>query len=94
MVGYGQKYPQRVHHGGSSLSSIDQHPTRIACGDGTPYLHYKQSKNPLIGAVFGGHDINDVYADSRAQFVNSELTTYIKAPLVGLLAYFKAHPIR
>ncbi|XP_026410237.1 endoglucanase 4-like [Papaver somniferum] len=95
MVGYGQKYPQRIHHRGSSLPSIDQHPNRIACSDGTPYYTTDESnRNPLIGAVIGGPDMNDVYADSRAQFVNSEPTTYINAPLVGLLAYFKARPVR
>ncbi|KAI3927062.1 hypothetical protein MKW92_049557 [Papaver armeniacum] len=95
MVGYGQKYPQRIHHRGSSLPSIDQHPNSIACSDGTPYYTTDESnRNPLIGAVIGGPDMNDVYADSRAQFINSEPTTYINAPLVGLLAYFKAHPVR
>ncbi|KAI3971380.1 hypothetical protein MKX01_008224 [Papaver californicum] len=60
MVGYGQKYPQRIHHRGSSLPSIDQHPNRIVC----------------VGAVSGGPDTNDVYADPRAQFVNSDFRAF------------------
>ncbi|XP_030933032.1 endoglucanase 4-like isoform X2 [Quercus lobata] len=92
MVGYGKKFPQRIHHRGSSLPSINQQPGPIDCKGGTPYF---SSNNPnpnlLIGAVVGGPDIKDSYNDSRADFVQSEPTTYINAPLVGLLAYFKTH---
>lgn len=60
MVGYGNKFPQRIHHRGSSLPSMDQHPQHIECKAGTPYF---LSKNPnpnlLVGAVVGGPDIED-----------------------------------
>lgn len=92
MVGYGNKFPNRIHHRGSSVPSIDQNPKQMKCKDGTPYF---ESPNPnpnlLIGAVVGGPDINDQYTDSRADFKTSEPTTYINAPLVGLLAYFAQH---
>ncbi|GAV77571.1 Glyco_hydro_9 domain-containing protein [Cephalotus follicularis] len=92
MVGYGNKFPQRIHHRGSSLPSMDQHPQHIDCQGGSSYF---SSNNPnpnlLIGALTGGPDINDSYADSRADFVHSEPTTYINAPLVGVLAHFKSH---
>ncbi|GAB4825963.1 hypothetical protein Ancab_008831 [Ancistrocladus abbreviatus] len=93
MVGYGSKYPQYIHHRGSSIPSIDQHPQHIDCLEGTTYFS-SSSPNPnvLVGAVVGGPDINDHYDDSRADFAHSEPTTYINAPLVGLLAFFKAHP--
>lgn len=93
MVGYGPRFPQRIHHRASSLPSIDQHPGHIDCKEGTPYFE-SQNPNPnlLLGAVVGGPDINDWYADSRDDFVHSEPTTYINAPLVGVLAYFKSHP--
>ncbi|KAJ1384580.1 Six-hairpin glycosidase superfamily [Sesbania bispinosa] len=93
MVGYGSKYPQRIHHRGSSLPSIDQFPGHIDCKGGSSYFD-TQNPNPnlLIGAVVGGPDITDSYTDSRADFVHSEPTTYINAPLVGVLAYFKSHP--
>ncbi|GAB4825967.1 hypothetical protein Ancab_008835 [Ancistrocladus abbreviatus] len=93
MVGYGSKYPQYIHHRGSSIPSIDQHPQYIDCLEGTTYFS-SSSPNPnvLVGAVVGGPDINDHYNDSRADFAHSEPTTYINAPLVGLLAFFKAHP--
>ncbi|KAG8652815.1 endoglucanase 4 [Manihot esculenta] len=93
MVGYGQKYPQRIHHRASSLPSVDQRLGRVDCQGGSTYFRSdKPNPNLLIGAVVGGPDLKDSYADSRADFVNSEPTTYINAPLVGLLAYFSSHP--
>ncbi|XP_077234391.1 endoglucanase 8-like [Tasmannia lanceolata] len=92
MVGFGTKFPQRIHHRGSSLPSITQHPAHIECKEGTPYyLTPNPNPNLLIGAVVGGPNITDGYPDSRAFFIESEPTTYINAPLVGLLAYFKSH---
>ncbi|XP_042485086.1 endoglucanase 8-like [Macadamia integrifolia] len=92
MVGYGEKFPFRIHHRGSTLPSMDQHPDHIACKDGTPYF-VSQNPNPnlLTGAVVGGPYPNDTYPDSRSLFTQSEPTTYINAPLVGVLAFFKAH---
>ncbi|KAK9292398.1 hypothetical protein L1049_020365 [Liquidambar formosana] len=76
MVGFGQKFPQRIHHRGSSLPSTTQHPERIDCQGGTPYfLSYNPNPNLLIGAVVGGPDIDDSYPDSRANFTQSEPTT-------------------
>nr|QCQ73719.1 endo-(1,4)-beta-D-glucanase [Litchi chinensis] len=92
MVGYGKNFPKRIHHRASSLPSIDKHPRHIDCKGGSSYF---ESNNPnpnlLTGAVVGGPDIKDSYADSRADFVHSEPTTYINAPFVGLLAYFKSN---
>ncbi|KAL5746046.1 hypothetical protein ACOSP7_027192 [Xanthoceras sorbifolium] len=92
MVGYGKMFPQRIHHRGSSLPSIDEHPQHIDCKGGSSYLDSSNpNQNLLTGAVVGGPDIKDSYADSQADFVHSEPTTYINAPLVGLLAYFKSN---
>ncbi|XP_010264196.1 PREDICTED: endoglucanase 8-like [Nelumbo nucifera] len=94
MVGYGKKFPQRIHHRASSIPSVDKHPAQISCKDGTQYyLSNDPNPNLLTGAVVGGPDSNDKYSDSRALFVQSEPTTYINAPLVGLLAYFKSSPV-
>ncbi|KAK8562950.1 hypothetical protein V6N13_018498 [Hibiscus sabdariffa] len=92
MVGYGDKFPQKIHHRGSSLPSVSQHPQHIDCDGGDSYF-WSNNPNPnyLTGAVVGGPDIQDQYSDSRVNFVHSEPTTYINAPLVGLLAYFKTH---
>ncbi|XP_043718085.1 endoglucanase 4-like [Telopea speciosissima] len=94
MVGYGKKFPQRIHHRASSLPSMNQHPQQINCKGGSPY-YSSNNPNPnlLIGAVVGGPDSDDSYADSRPNFVQSEPTTYINAPFVGLLAYFKSNPL-
>jgi len=61
----------------------------MACKEGTPYFN-SSSANPnlLIGAVVGGPGEDDAYEDDRADFRKSEPTTYINAPLVGVLAYF------
>nr|CAB3457677.1 unnamed protein product [Digitaria exilis] len=93
MIGYGDRYPQRIHHRASSLPSIKDHPQRIACKEGTPYYNSSGSNpNPLIGAVVGGPGEDDVYEDDRADFRKSEPTTYINAPLVGVLAFLVDNP--
>ncbi|XXG67385.1 hypothetical protein AAC387_Pa06g0744 [Persea americana] len=92
MVGYGDKFPQKIHHRASSLPSMDNHPDHIDCKGGTPYFQ-SQDPNPnlLIGAVVGGPNATDGYPDSRDLFQQSEPTTYINAPFVGALAFFKSH---
>ncbi|GMP69953.1 hypothetical protein CsSME_00029020 [Camellia sinensis var. sinensis] len=91
MVGYGNKFPRYIHHRGSSLPSIDKHPEHINCEDGRSYFaSNRPNPNLLIGAIIGGPDINDSYNDSRANPAHSEPTTYINAPVVGILAYFKS----
>ncbi|ONK56125.1 uncharacterized protein A4U43_C10F4380 [Asparagus officinalis] len=91
MVGYGDKFPQRIHHRASSLPSMDVHPEKITCKGGTPfYLSSQPNPNLLVGAIVGGPDEDDQYLDLRSMFTQSEPTTYINAPMVGLLAYFHA----
>ncbi|MFS8028707.1 putative cellulase [Helianthus anomalus] len=93
MVGYGARYPQRIHHRGSSLPSVRAHPAHIGCKAGSRYfLSPDPNPNVLVGAVVGGPNTTDAFPDSRPFFQESEPTTYINAPLVGLLAYFAAHP--
>ncbi|CAA0831275.1 Endoglucanase 8 [Striga hermonthica] len=93
MVGYGPRYPQRIHHRASSLPSLAAHPQRIGCKAGSRYfLSPNPNPNLLLGAVVGGPDSSDAFPDSRPFSQQSEPTTYINAPLVGLLAYFSAHP--
>ncbi|XP_027916175.1 endoglucanase 8-like [Vigna unguiculata] len=93
MVGYGPRYPQRIHHRASSLPSVGLHPARIGCKAGSRYF-FSPNPNPnvLVGAVVGGPSNNtDSFPDSRPFFQQSEPTTYINAPLVGLLAFFSGH---
>ncbi|KAH9647598.1 Endoglucanase 8 [Citrus sinensis] len=68
MVGYGQKFPQRIHHRGSTLPSIDKYPKRLKCHDGDEFFETKDPNlNVLTGAIVGGPDINDKFEDDRSQ---------------------------
>ncbi|KAM7521452.1 hypothetical protein LguiA_011354 [Lonicera macranthoides] len=88
MVGYGPRYPQRIHHRGSSLPSVAAHPAKIQCSSGFGIMK-SESPNPniLVGAVVGGPDEHDRFPDQRSDYYQSEPATYINAPLVGSLAY-------
>ena len=90
MVGFGQKYPQHVHHRGSSLPSIRAHPGHIACNEGMQQYFNSGSPNPnvLVGAIVGGPDNRDNFADARNNYQQSEPATYINAPFVGAVAFF------
>lgn len=88
MVGYGPRYPQRIHHRGSSLPSVASHPAKIQCSSGFNFMN-SQSPNPNIhvGAIVGGPDQHDRFPDQRSDYEQSEPSTYMNAPLVGALAY-------
>ncbi|KAK7385250.1 hypothetical protein VNO78_30964 [Psophocarpus tetragonolobus] len=89
MVGYGAKFPQKIHHRGSTLPSMAMHPQHLGCRDGDQYFKSdKPNLNMLTGAVVGGPAGNDSFQDSRYNPGETEPTTYINAPFVGLLAYF------
>ncbi|CAM8973366.1 unnamed protein product [Rhodiola kirilowii] len=88
MVGYGARYPLRIHHRGSSLPSVAAHPAKLQCKYGFNLMN-SQSPNPnvLVGAIVGGPDKNDLFPDQRSDYEQSEPSTYMNAPLVGALAY-------
>ncbi|XP_047176471.1 endoglucanase 17-like [Vigna umbellata] len=88
MVGYGGRYPRRIHHRGSSLPSMGVHPGKIQCRAGFSVMN-SQSPNPniLVGAIVGGPDQHDRFPDERSDYEQSEPATYINSPLVGALAY-------
>ncbi|XP_010522801.1 PREDICTED: LOW QUALITY PROTEIN: endoglucanase 17-like [Tarenaya hassleriana] len=95
MVGYGPKYPRRIHHRGSSaggggpLPSVATHPGKIQCHEGFAFMNSQSPNfNVLVGAVIGGPDLHDRFPDDRADYEQSEPATYINAPLVGALSYF------
>ncbi|CAH1443562.1 unnamed protein product [Lactuca virosa] len=92
MVGFGDRYPTHLHHRGSSVPSVRDHPDRISCDAGHRYFN-SGSPNPniLVGAIVGGPDRNDNYADDRSNYIQSEPATYINAPFVGAAAFFSAH---
>ena len=90
MVGYGARYPQRIHHRASSMPSVAAHPAHIGCQEGYRSYLNAAGPNPNVhtGAVVGGPDENDAFPDDRADYARSEPVTYTNAPLVGCLAYF------
>ncbi|KAL5203178.1 hypothetical protein ABZP36_014130 [Zizania latifolia] len=60
------------------MPSVRAHPGRISCDAGFRYLHSGEpNPNVLVGAVLGGPDARDAFADNRDN-----------APLVGVLAFF------
>ncbi|ERM99695.1 hypothetical protein AMTRI_Chr11g158360 [Amborella trichopoda] len=88
MVGYGDKFPQHIHHRGSSLPSITINTQRIGCDAGFQSLKDSNpNPNLLLGAIVGGPDKFDSFTDDRNNYAQTEPTTYINAPLVGPLAY-------
>lgn len=62
MVGYGKKFPQSIHHRGSTLPSIAKYPKRIKCHDGDKFFKRQDPNlNVLTGAIVWGPDINGNY---------------------------------
>ncbi|CAI5465268.1 unnamed protein product [Closterium sp. Yama58-4] len=66
MVGFGEKYPTRVHHRAASITSKHVDPTPFDCATGQ---RFKVSKYPnpnvLVGAIVGGPARDDSYLDDR-----------------------------
>ncbi|CAN1178297.1 unnamed protein product [Linum perenne] len=88
MVGFGNKYPQQLHHRGSSLPSIKSHRSKIGCNDGFAdyYNSNKPNPNVHVGAVVGGPDSSDHYQDARSDYSHGEPTIYINAGFVGAVS--------
>ncbi|KAF6142173.1 hypothetical protein GIB67_037091 [Kingdonia uniflora] len=89
MVGYGERFPTRVHHRGSSMPSIKSHPKVISCKDGFQSYFYSSNPNPnvLFGAIVGGPNKSDAFSDDRTDYSQTEPATYVNAAIVGPLAY-------
>ncbi|CAN1149605.1 Endoglucanase 11 [Linum perenne] len=88
LVGYGTRYPQRVHHRGASTISLKEHNEFIGCVQGYDIWYKRKGPNPnvLVGALVGGPDENDVFRDERDNHEQTEACTYNTATLVGVLA--------
>lgn len=88
LVGFGNNYPQRVHHRASSIVAYKKNPEFVACKAGYANWYNIQTPNPnlLVGAVVGGPDQNDDFIDQRDAYLMTEPATYNTAPLVGVLA--------
>ncbi|MFS8029857.1 putative cellulase [Helianthus anomalus] len=92
MVGYGRRYPQQVHHRGSSIVSIKVNPTFVSCRGGYATWYSRKASDPnlLTGAIVGGPDAYDNFADQRDNYQQTEPATYNNAPLLGVLARLHA----
>ncbi|CAN6452758.1 unnamed protein product [Victoria cruziana] len=88
MVGFGTKYPQQLHHRGSSIPSIRIHPSKVGCQEGYSDWYEAKTPNPNkhIGALVGGPDSTDGFTDSRLDYSHLEPTTYMNAAFIGSLA--------
>ena len=93
MVGYRNNYPQHVHHRGSSIVSYKVNPTFVTCRGGYATCYSKKSSDPnvLTGAIVGGPDAYDNFADERDKYEKTEPATYNNAPLIGVLTRLTGH---
>ncbi|KAK7850745.1 endoglucanase 11 [Quercus suber] len=94
LVGYGPKYPRRVHHRGASTESYKGNKGFIGCTQGYDDWYGRSGHNPnvLIGALVGGPDSKDQFRDQRSNFIQTEACTYNTATLIGVFA--KLHSLQ
>ncbi|KAI4364967.1 hypothetical protein MLD38_020998 [Melastoma candidum] len=88
MVGYGNNYPSQVHHRGASIVSIKVDSSFVTCRGGYATWYSRKASDPnlLTGAIVGGPDAYDNFADQRENYEQTEPATYNNAPLLGVLA--------
>ncbi|XP_024515813.1 endoglucanase 6 isoform X2 [Selaginella moellendorffii] len=88
MVGFGANFPQEVHHRASSIVSYKVNPSFVSCRGGYATWYKRRDRDPniLTGAVVGGPDQNDNFADERDNFEQTEPAIYTNGPLMGVLA--------
>lgn len=82
LVGYGDAYPQQVHHRGASIPAD----TNTGCKGFQWLVSTKPNPNVAMGALVGGPFMNDSYIDLRNNSMQGEPTTYNSATVVGLLS--------
>ncbi|EEE57774.1 hypothetical protein OsJ_08315 [Oryza sativa Japonica Group] len=88
LVGYGAKYPNRVHHRAASIVPYKHSKEFIGCTQGFDHWFGRRSSNPnvLVGAIVGGPDRRDRFRDNRENYMQTEACTYNTAPMVGMFA--------
>lgn len=83
LVGYGDKFPEFVHHRGASIPSD----AITDCKEGFQYLDSSDpNPNVATGALVGGPFLNETYIDSRNNSMQGEPSTYNSAVIVALLS--------
>lgn len=88
LVGFGPKFPTRVHHRGASIVSYKENKGFIGCTQGYDTWYGSTNPNPnvVVGALVGGPNHNDEFNDKRGNYMQTEACTYNTAPLVGIFA--------
>ncbi|RCV11571.1 hypothetical protein SETIT_2G196500v2 [Setaria italica] len=88
MVGYGRRYPVRVHHRGASIVAHKANNRFIGCMQGFDDWFGRGRANPnvLAGAIVGGPNCRDEFRDDRGNYMQTEACTYNTAPMVGVFA--------
>ncbi|KAD3066550.1 hypothetical protein E3N88_34430 [Mikania micrantha] len=88
LVGFGPKFPSRVHHRGASIVSYRENKGFIGCTEGYDNWYGSSGPNPNIvfGALVGGPNHKDEFFDRRGNYMQTEACTYNTAPLVGIFA--------
>ncbi|XP_051137167.1 endoglucanase 6-like isoform X2 [Andrographis paniculata] len=88
MVGYGNNYPRQVHHRASSIVSYKIDRNFVSCRGGYATWFSRKGSDPnlLTGALVGGPDAYDNFADQRDNYEQTEPATYNNAPMLGILA--------
>ncbi|KAL3652773.1 Endoglucanase [Castilleja foliolosa] len=92
MVGYGNNFPRQVHHRAASIVSYKVDSSFVTCRGGyaTWFSNKGNDPNLLTGAIVGGPDAYDNFADQRDNYEQTEPATYNNAPLLGILARLHA----
>nr|AGG19094.1 cellulase [Zea mays] len=88
MVGYGRRYPVRVHHRGASIVAHKANSRFIGCMQGFDDWFGRGRPNPnvLAGAIVGGPNSRDEFRDERENYMQTEACTYNTAPMVAVFA--------
>ncbi|CAH2078092.1 unnamed protein product [Thlaspi arvense] len=83
VVGFGQRYPKRVHHRGASIPKSVK---KESCKGGWKWRDSKkENPNKIIGAMVAGPDKHDGFHDVRSNYNYTEPTLSGNAGLVAAL---------
>ncbi|KAL8172428.1 hypothetical protein V2J09_024232 [Rumex salicifolius] len=96
MVGYGSKYPEKVHHRGATIVSVKKHATIIGCKEGFDVWFGSGQPNPnvLEGVIVGGPGRSDEYGDDRTNYKEAQPATATAAPSLACLLAFQINYIK
>nr|CAB3467665.1 unnamed protein product [Digitaria exilis] len=88
LVGYGPRFPARVHHRAASIVPYKHSKEFIGCTQGFDDWFVRKGANPnvVVGAIVGGPDRRDRFRDHRENYMQTEACTYNTAPMVGMFA--------